>query len=310
MEDRGGRPGAAERLIVADVNPEPAGVGLAFGQHWHGRVVAVQALGRHDMGLDQAPERIEHRRDRAHGVGHGGERDRRALERIAVGLSVQRLVLAELLEHDHRQQARTRPATRDHMERRRRLADRLAVPTGELLPHRLDHLPPPGRRLQRLRHVLAELAQAIAAAARAGRRRIDHHPLARQMVGERVSLGAAASEGAHRRRLRGRLFRRQFVFGGGGLQFLELERQLVDQSRRALRPLPKNLTLELGDPELLRGDQRHVFRRFRLRDRQFRRDFQAPRALGDQRRLQGGDVVGKRLSSGIHATQRITVRVI
>ena len=30
MEDRGGRPGAAERLIVADVNPEPAGVGLAL----------------------------------------------------------------------------------------------------------------------------------------------------------------------------------------------------------------------------------------------------------------------------------------
>jgi hypothetical protein len=87
------------------------------------------------------------------------------------------------------------------------------------------------------------------------------------MIGERVSLGAAASKGAHRRRLRGGLLSRQFVFGGGGLQFLELERQLVDQSRRALRPLPKSLTLELGDPELLRGDQRDVFRRFRLRDR-------------------------------------------
>ena len=213
VEDRGRRPGAAERLIVADVDPEPAGVGLAFGQHRHGRVVAVQALGRHDMGLDQAPKRIERRRDRADGVGHGGERDRRALERVALGLPVQRLVLAELLEHDHRQQARARPCPRDHMERRRRLADLLAVPAGELLPHRLDHLPPPRRRLQRLRHVLAELAQAIAAAARAGGRRIDHHALARQMVGERVALGAPAGEGAHRRRLRGRLLRRQFVFG-------------------------------------------------------------------------------------------------
>ena len=116
MEDRGGRPGAAERLIVADVNPEPAGVGLAFGQHRHGRVVAVQALGRHDVGLDQAPERIERRRDRAHRVGHGGERDRRALERIALGLPVQRLVLAELL-HDpiERLQWRTFvPAWGDH----------------------------------------------------------------------------------------------------------------------------------------------------------------------------------------------------
>ena len=97
---------------------------------------------------------------------------------------------------------------------------------------------------------------------------------------------------------------------GAGFQLLELERQLVDQPRRALRPLPVDLALELGDPELLRGDQRHVFRGFRPRDRQLRRDFQAPRALGDQRRLQGGDVVGKSLGSGIHATKGITVFAI
>ena len=309
VEDRGRRPGAAERLIVADVDPEPAGVGLAFGQHRHGRVVAVQALGGHDMGLDQAPKRIERRRDRANGVGHGGERDRRALERVALGLPVQRLVLTELLEHDHRQQARARPGPRDRVERRRRLADLFAVPAGELLPHRLDHLPPPRRNLQRLRHILAELAQAIAAAARAGGRRIDHHALARQMVGERVALGAAAREGAHRR-LRGRLFRRQLVFGGAGRQFLELERQLVDQPRRPFRPLPVDLALELRDLELLRGDERHVFRGFRPRDRQLHRDFQAPRALGDKRRLQRGDVVGKRLRGGIHATKGITIRAI
>ena len=238
MEDRRRRPGAAEWPIVTDIDPEPAGVGLAFGQHRNGRVIAVQALGRHDMGLDQAPKRIERHRNRAHGVDHGGQRDRRALERVALGLPVQRLVLAELVEHDHRQQARTRPSPRDHMERRRRLADLLAVPAGELLPHRLDHLPPPGRDLQSLRHVLAELAQAVAPAARAGHRRIDHHPLARQVVGERVALGAPAGKGAHRRRLRGRLLRRQLVFRGAGRQFFELERQLVDQSRRALGSLP------------------------------------------------------------------------
>ena len=95
-----------------------------------------------------------------------------------------------------------------------------------------------------------------------------------------------------------------------GRQLLELERQLVDQPRRPFGPLPVDLTLELGDPELLRGDQRHVFRGFRPRDRQLRRDFQAPRALGDERRLQGGDVIGKSFGSGIHATQRITVSAI
>jgi len=207
----------------------------------------VQALGRHDMGLDEAPKRIKRHRNRAHGVGHGGQRDRRALERVALGLPVQRLVLAELVEHDHRQQARTRPSPRDHMERRRPLADLLAVPAGELLPHRLDHLPPPGRRLERLRHVLAEHAQALAAAARAGGRRIDHHALARQMIGERVALGAAAGESANRRP-GGRLFRRQFVFRGAGFELFKFERQLVDQPRRALRPLPVDLALELGDP--------------------------------------------------------------
>ena len=270
----------------------------------------MQALGRHDVGFDEAPKRIERCGDRADRVGQGGERDRRAFERVAVGLPVQRLVLAELLEHDHRQEARARPGPRDGVERRRRLADLLAVPAGELLPHRLDHLPPPRRRLQRPRHLLAELAKAGAAAARAGRRRIDHHPLARQMVGERVALGAPPGEGAHRRRLRGGLFRRQFVFRGACRQFLELERQLLDQPRRPLRPLPVDLALELGDLELLGRDQRHVFRRLRPRDRQLRGDFQASRALGEERRLQGGEVVGKGLGSGIHVTQGITNRVI
>ena len=36
VEHRGRRPGAAERPIVADVDPEPTGVGLAFGQHRNG----------------------------------------------------------------------------------------------------------------------------------------------------------------------------------------------------------------------------------------------------------------------------------
>ena len=262
------------------------------------------------MRLDEATKGVERCADGAHRVGHGRERDRRALERIAVGLPVEGLVLAKLLERNHREQARTRPSPRDHMERRRRLADLLAVPARELLSHRLDHLPPPRCRLQRPRHVLAELAQAIAAATCARRRRIDHHALARQVVGERVALGAAAGEGAHRRRFGDRLFCRQLVLGGARLQLLELERELVDQLRRALRLLSKNLALELGDPQLLRRDQRHVLRRFRPRDRQLRRDFQAPRTLGDERRFQGGDVVGKRLSSGIHVTQRIIDFVI
>jgi hypothetical protein len=73
---------------------------------------------------------------------------------------------------------------RDRVERSRRLADLLAIPAGELLPHRLDHLPPTGLRLQRAGHVLAELAQAMAPATVASRRRIEHDAFARKMLGE------------------------------------------------------------------------------------------------------------------------------
>ena len=230
----------------------------------------MQALGRHNVGLDKASQRIKRRADGADRVGHGRQRDRRALERVALGLTVQWLMLAELLEGDHRQQTRPRPSARNDMERRRRLADLLAVPAGELLPHGLDHLPLTRRRFQRPRHVLAELAQALAAAASAGRRRFDHHALARQMLGERVALGSLAREAGDRRRFGDGFLRRQFVFRRAGFQFFERKRQLIDQPRRALRPLTVNLTLQLGDPQFLRGDQRHVFRRLRPRDRQFR----------------------------------------
>jgi hypothetical protein len=49
-------------------------------------------------------------------------------------------VLAVLLEQDHGEQAGTRPAARRRVEGRRRLADRLAAPTGELLAHVLHDL--------------------------------------------------------------------------------------------------------------------------------------------------------------------------
>ena len=114
------------------------------------------------------------------------------------------------------------------MERRGRLGDLLAVAAGELFAHRLDHLPPTRLRLQRPRHILAELAQAIAAAAFAGRRRIDHHALAGKMVGERIAFGARARKSAHNCRPGDGFLGRKFVFGGAGFQLFEGQSQLVD----------------------------------------------------------------------------------
>lgn len=52
----------------------------------------------------------------------------------------------------------------------RRLGDRFASPADELLAHVLDHLPLARNELQRLGHVLANLAQSTVTAAWAGAR--------------------------------------------------------------------------------------------------------------------------------------------
>src|SRR5881227_2638023 len=125
-------------------------------------------------------------------------------------------------------------------------------------------------RFQRSGYVFAELAQATAAAAFARRRRIDHNPLARKVVWERVALSALARKSDNLRRFGDCLLRRQFVFRRVGFQFFEGKRQLVDQPRRALRFLAVNLALELCYPQGLLHNQRGVFRRLCPRYRQLR----------------------------------------
>ena len=150
IEHRRRRRGAAERPIVAHIDPTSPGVGLAFGQDRHGGVIAMQSLGREDMRFDPPEERLQHRAAGPDLIGQGRQAERHAFPGVAFGLAVERLMLPELLEQDHRQQAGTGPAAGDHMERRRRLADLLAVPAGELLADMLDHLPLARDHLQRL----------------------------------------------------------------------------------------------------------------------------------------------------------------
>jgi hypothetical protein len=47
------RCGPTEWLVIADINPTSAGIGFALGQDRHRGVIAVQPLGRHNMGLDE-----------------------------------------------------------------------------------------------------------------------------------------------------------------------------------------------------------------------------------------------------------------
>ena len=126
-------------------------------------------------------------RGRADQVGERGDAERHALACEPLPLSVERLVLPVLVEQQHGGEARPGPPTRRDMERRRRLADRLAVKAGDLLADGLDDLPCPRDHLERLGHVLAQLRQARAATGRARARRGDDDALARQMRGGTAS---------------------------------------------------------------------------------------------------------------------------
>ena len=187
------------------------------------------------MDLEAVEQRRHQCGDAADLIGQGGQAQRHAFAGVALGLAVQRLMLAELLEHDHGQKVRSGPTPRQDMEGRRGLGHGLAVAAGKLLPHGLDHLPLARDHFQRLGHVLAQLRQARPAAAGAGRGRLDHDPLARQVFREGLAGRLLALEPLHRRGRAGDGFLgRQFVLGRRGFQFLQLQLELVQQPAAAL----------------------------------------------------------------------------
>jgi len=130
---RGRRRCSTEWLVVANIDPTSAGVGLAFRQNRNGRVITMQALRGQDMGSKPLAQRRQRRASRTHGIGHGREADRHTFTRIALRLAVERLMLTKFLEQNHRQQVRPCPPPGDHMERRGCLADFLAIPASEFL---------------------------------------------------------------------------------------------------------------------------------------------------------------------------------
>jgi hypothetical protein len=189
------------------------------------------------------------------------------------------------------------------MERRRRLRNVFAITTAELLPHRLNHFPLARLRFQGSRHVFAEFAQAIAATALTRRGRIDHHALAGQVIGERVALGPRTRKSAHGRCLRNRCLGRKLIFRGACVQLFKGQRQLINQPRRTLRSLPVNLSLQLGDPQLLLGDQCHVFGRPGPRDHQYRSHLEGPGTFDEQRVFQRIDVIRHSVTISVHTTR-------
>src|SRR5215470_2132942 len=141
------------------------------------------------------------------------------------------------------------------MERRRRLADLLAIAAGELLADVLDYPPLPWNDLQRFGDVLTQLAQPRAAAAQALLRLRLDYPLARQMLGEGLARRALAGKGQHIGGPGHGPLGRNLVLGGRTLELLKGQLDLVEQPHRAFRALAIDLARQLGDLQPLMRDQ-------------------------------------------------------
>jgi hypothetical protein len=243
----------------------------------------VDALGREHVVAYRLDQRHQGRRGCADPVGQGRDVELDALAGISDALAGERQVQAVLRKQHVRQQAWTGTPARDRVRRRGRLGDRLAGPARVLLAHVLDHLPLAWHQFQRLGHVLAQLAQA-AAAARAGQRYRVDHALAWQVVRQRTAGGLAPLEGLHRYRLDCDLGRRL----GLALAFFQLDQLQLEliQQRAALRRLAEPLVPQLRYGVLQLLDLQRPLVRLR-----FRRP--ARRPLGQQHRLQRLDVFGK-----------------
>jgi hypothetical protein len=211
----------------------------------------VDALGGEYVLADQLAERAQHDGGGADMIGQGRDVEVNAFAGIGFALPVQRLVLAVLGVKDHRQQTRPDMAARNDVERRRRLGDLLAGAAGELLTDGLDHLPLPRHDLQGLRDGLAELGE-LAATTRARLRCRNHYPLARQMRRKGCPHRLSTGERVHRRASR---CRGDFVLCRACRCFFELQFQLVEQLAAALGGLPVVLAPQLGDQQLVMGDQ-------------------------------------------------------
>lgn len=273
---------AAERSIVADIDPTSGGMGLSCRQDRNRRVVAVQPLCRKCMGFDPFEDRIEYGTASADATGHRRQAERNAFAFEALDLTVKRQMLAELVEQDHRQKIGAGPSARNGVEGGRSLADLLAVAAGELLAYRLDHFPLARNDLEDLGDVLTQLAQTVTATALAAHGPGHDDAFARKMLGERLLQRPAAGKAGDIDGGRGRHFGCEFVLDCRHLQLYQLELHLVDQPGTTLRLRAIKLPLELFDAQLLSGNDGKIVGRLGLGNGKFSLDLGALGACRDE----------------------------
>lgn len=124
---------------------------------------------------------------------------------------------------------------------------------GELLAHRLNHLPLARNDLEGLGDVLTQLAQPVAATALAAHGTGHDDAFARKMLGQNRLHRPAAGKAGDIDGGRHRQFGSELVLGRRHLQLYQLELHLVDQPGTTLRLRAIKLPLELFDAQLLSG---------------------------------------------------------
>ena len=127
----------------------------------------------------------------------------------------------------------------------------------------------------------------------------DDDALAWQMFGERLLRRSLTFEGGDARRLRGHLGS-EIVLAGTGLEFFELQLELVEQALAAFRMGTEALAVQLGDLQLEVSNQGMVGRCLRPRVGQFRLGFGGALGHGNHQRLQRCDIVRQVRNGGLH----------
>ncbi len=223
-EDRRRRAGITRRPVVADIDPQPPGLGAATAgiEYRHRRVVGMD-LGRgKDVGGQPLAQRLQQPSHPSDPVG-----ERRAVKfdagsGVDQGLPIQRQMIAELGDQHLGQQPWSRPAALDRQRRHRRLVNALAGPAGEARPDVADHLELRRHVVENFRDVLADDVQLAAAGRTGAARRLVPAFLPRQMAGQRPAGGLLLGRGGRRCGLAVRRKRRDLL-----LDRLESKRQLI-----------------------------------------------------------------------------------
>ena len=186
------------------------------------------------MSLQQQEQGFHRHADRADLIRERREAQGDAFGLEPITLAIERLVQTVLLEGQVCQEVRPEHPARRHVEGCRWLADLLALTARDLFPDRLDHLVASGNSLERFGDRRGQMAQIVRAAARAEFWRRDNDLLARHVGREVAAGGTLAGERCNRAGLVGCNLAKQFGLAGIGLEFLEGEFELTQQTPAAL----------------------------------------------------------------------------